>query len=96
MRLTSLAFILILIISNALALTNSSPALSNDWTNVMQIQSEAPLFAQINGKFKIFAVVKRRASTVFDNWDAYSAINPNACEIANRLPTFIKIEACKK
>ncbi len=69
---------------------------SKSISRVEEGDSGAPLFAQINGKFKIFAVVKGRASTVFDNWDAYSAINPNACEIANRLPTFIKIEACKK
>ncbi|MBC7539378.1 MAG: trypsin-like serine protease [Bacteriovorax sp.] len=57
--------------------------------------SGAPLFAKINGKFKILAVVKGKASTVFDNWDAYAGVNPHLCQMAELLPTFIKIEACK-
>lgn len=57
--------------------------------------SGAPLFASFDGKLKIFSVVKGRASTVFDNWDAYSAINPHLCSMAKTLPTFIQIQACK-
>lgn len=58
--------------------------------------SGAPLFAMINNKLKIFAVVKGKASTIFDNWDAYSAVNPHLCQISSGLPTFIKISACNK
>lgn len=57
--------------------------------------SGGPLFVQVNGKNKILAVVKGKATTVFDNWDAYSAVGPSICQMANKLPTFIKIEACK-
>lgn len=56
--------------------------------------SGAPLFATINGKNKIFAVVKGKATTIFDNWDAYASVNPHLCQMAKSLPTFIKIPAC--
>lgn len=68
---------------------------SKSISRVEEGDSGAPLFATINGKMKIFAVVKGRASTVFDNWDAYSAINPHVCALAKSLPTFIQIQACK-
>lgn len=69
---------------------------SKSVSRVEEGDSGAPLFAMINGKFKIFAVVKGKASTIFDNWDAYSAVGPHLCQIANTLPTFIKIPACQK
>lgn len=64
-------------------------------SRVEEGDSGAPLFVKINNKLKVFAVVKGKASTVFDNWDAYSAVNPHLCQIAMNLPTFIKIDACK-
>jgi hypothetical protein len=68
---------------------------SKSFSRVEEGDSGAPLFATINGKNKIFAVVKGKASTVFDNWDAYAAINPHVCALAKMLPTFIQISACK-
>ena len=67
---------------------------SKSTSRVEEGDSGAPLFALINGKFKIFAVVKGKASTVFGNWDAYAPINPNLCQLTKNLPTFIKISAC--
>lgn len=64
-------------------------------SRVEEGDSGAPLFVKIQNKLKVFAVVKGRASTVFDNWDAYSAVNPHLCQLVKNLPTFIKIEACK-
>lgn len=68
---------------------------SKSLSRVEEGDSGAPLFALINGKQKVFAVVKGKASTIFDNWDAYSAVNPHLCLMANALPTFIKISACR-
>lgn len=68
---------------------------SKSISRVEEGDSGAPLFAKINGKMKIFAVVKGRATTVFDNWDAYTAINPHVCAMAKLLPTFIQFQACK-
>lgn len=68
---------------------------SKSASRVEEGDSGAPLFAMIGGKFKIFAVVKGKASTIFDNWDAYTAINPHVCQLAKTLPTFIQISACK-
>ncbi len=68
---------------------------SKSTSRVEEGDSGAPLFASINGKFKVFAVVKGRASTIFDNWDAYSSVNPHLCVLAKTLPTFIQISACK-
>ncbi|MFA6239229.1 MAG: trypsin-like serine protease [Bacteriovorax sp.] len=67
---------------------------SKSLSRVEEGDSGAPLFATINGKFKIFAVVKGKASTIFANWDAYTAVNPHLCQMAKLLPTFIKIPAC--
>ena len=68
---------------------------SKSQSRVEEGDSGAPLFANVNGKNKIFAVVKGKASTVFENWDAYAGITPHLCQIASTLPTFIKILACK-
>lgn len=64
-------------------------------SRVEEGDSGAPLFSVINNKLKVFAVVKGRASTVFDNWDAYSAVGPHLCSMASSLPSFIKLESCK-
>lgn len=69
---------------------------SKSQSRVEEGDSGAPLFAMVNGKFKVFAVVKGRASTIFTNWDAYSAVTPHLCQMTNRLPTFLKISACVK
>lgn len=68
---------------------------SKSTSRVEEGDSGSPLFATINGKMKIFAVVKGKASTVFNNWDAYAAINPHVCVLAKNLPTFIQFSACK-
>jgi hypothetical protein len=68
---------------------------SKSLSRVEEGDSGAPLFAVINGKYKIFAVVKGKASTIFDNWDAYSAINPHFCELVRSMPSFIQFETCK-
>lgn len=68
---------------------------SKSLSRVEEGDSGAPLFALIGGKFKIFAVVKGKASTIFENWDAYSAVNPHVCQLARSLPTFIQISSCK-
>jgi hypothetical protein len=57
--------------------------------------SGAPLFALINGKYKILAVVKGEASSIFGSWDVYSPVNPHLCQLVRNLPTFIQIESCK-
>lgn len=68
---------------------------SKSLSRVEEGDSGAPLFALINGQYKIFAVVKGKASTIFDNWDAYTAINPSVCQLAKNLPTFIQLSACR-
>lgn len=68
---------------------------SKSTSRVEEGDSGAPLFTTINNKLKVMAVVKGRASTLFDNWDAYSPVTPHLCQIAATLPTFIKLDACK-
>ncbi len=67
---------------------------SKSQSRVEEGDSGSPLFATVNGKSKIFAVVKGKASTVFDNWDVYAAVNPHICQMASTLPSFIKISSC--
>lgn len=67
---------------------------SKSSSRVEEGESGSPLFAQINGQTKIFAVVLGKAKTLFDNWDVYTAVNPHICQMARALPTFIKISAC--
>lgn len=68
---------------------------SKSYSRVEKGDSGAPLFATVAGKYKVFAVVKGRGSTLFRNWDAFTAINPHVCQLAKNLPTFIQIPACK-
>lgn len=67
---------------------------SKSSARVEEGDSGAPLFVNINGKMKVFAVVKGKATTIFDNWDVYSALNNHLCTIAKKMPTDMKIESC--
>jgi hypothetical protein len=68
---------------------------SRSYSRVEEGDSGAPLFVTVAGKYKVFAVVKGRGSTIFSNWDAFTAINPHVCQLAKNLPTSIQIPACK-
>jgi hypothetical protein len=69
---------------------------SKSIARVEEGDSGSPLFVKLNNSFKIFAVVKGKASTVFDNWDAYAAVSKIACEIDKGLPSEFRIKSCNK
>jgi len=69
---------------------------SRSASRVEEGDSGSPLFINYNQKFKIIAVVKGKATTVFDNWDAYSPTSNIACEIDKKLPTELRIKSCLK
>ncbi len=73
---------------------NGGHVYSKSSARVEEGDSGAPLFVNVNGKMKIFAVVKGKATTIFDNWDVYSAIHNHLCVIAKKMPTDMKIESC--
>jgi hypothetical protein len=69
---------------------------SQSTSRVEEGDSGAPVFATVNNKPKILAVVKGLASTIFSNWDMYGPVTNNLCELVKTLPTFIVIPACLK
>ncbi len=73
---------------------NNGYVYSKSQARVQEGDSGAPLFVKINNQMKIFAVVKGLASTVFDNWDVYSAINNHICDMNKKMPTDKKIKSC--
>ena len=73
---------------------NNGYVYSKSSSRVEEGDSGAPLFVKINNKLKIFGVVKGKASTVFDNWDVYSAINNHICDLNKKMPTDKKIISC--
>lgn len=73
---------------------NNGYVYSKSTSRVEEGDSGAPLFVNINGKMKIFGVVKGKASTVFDNWDVYPAIHSHLCVINKKMPTDMKIGSC--
>lgn len=73
---------------------NNGYVYSKSLARVQEGDSGAPLFVKINNQMKIFAVVKGLASTIFDNWDVYSAINNHICDMNKKMPTDKKIKSC--
>ncbi len=67
---------------------------SKSLVRVEEGDSGAPVFVKINNKMKIFAVVKGRASTVFDNWDVYPAVNPHLCTLNKKMPSTMLLQSC--
>lgn len=65
-------------------------------SRVEEGDSGSPLFINLNQKLKVLAVVKGKATTVFDNWDAYSPVAVIACEIDKKLPSEFRIKSCLK
>lgn len=56
--------------------------------------SGSPLFARIGTNWKIIAVVKGLASTFFNDWDVYAAVDSNLCEISLSLSPDNKALIC--
>lgn len=73
---------------------NNGYVYSKSLARVQEGDSGAPLFVKINNQMKIFGVVKGLASTVFDNWDVYPAINNHICDLNKKMPTDKKIKSC--
>lgn len=69
---------------------------SRSSSRVEEGDSGSPLFINYNNSYKIIAVVKGKATTVFDNWDAYSPVTNIACEIDKKLPSEFRIKNCLK
>lgn len=67
---------------------------SKSTSRVEEGDSGSPLFTNYNNQIKLFAVVKGRATTVFDNWDAFSSVSNIACEIDKKLPSEFRIKGC--
>lgn len=67
---------------------------SKSLVRVQEGDSGAPVFVKINNKMKIFAVVKGKASTVFDNWDVYPAINSHLCTLNKKMPSSMQLKSC--
>lgn len=73
------------------------------WSNYLESKSNSrveegdsgsPLFVTSNGKFKLFGVVKGRASTVFSNWDVFASANLKICQLSSNLPADFKKNFC--
>lgn len=73
---------------------NGGHVYSKSTSRVEEGDSGAPLFVTINGKKKVFAVVKGKATTIFDNWDVYTAVHSHLCELSKKMPTDKRIESC--
>lgn len=69
---------------------------SRSTTRVEEGDSGSPLFISLNQKLKVLAVVKGKATTVFDNWDAYSPVTNSVCDIDTKMPTEFRIKSCLK
>ncbi len=67
---------------------------STSTSRVEEGDSGAPLFATINGKMKLFGVVKGRASTIFSNWDVFPSANLQICQLSYNLPLEFKKNFC--
>lgn len=74
---------------------NNGYVYSKSTARVEEGDSGAPLFVNINGAMKIFGVVKGKATTIFDNWDVYPSVHSHLCVINKKMPTDMKIEACR-
>ncbi len=55
---------------------------SKSASRVQEGDSGSPVFALINGTWKLFAVVKGRAETLFSNWDVFPTTDGNLCAIS--------------
>lgn len=73
---------------------NNNYVYSKSNSRVEEGDSGAPLFVKYQNKYKLFSVVKGKASTIFDNWDVYSSINPHLCALNRHMPTDLKISGC--
>ncbi len=73
---------------------NGNHVHSKSLVRVEEGDSGAPVYVTINNQMKIFAVVKGRASTVFDNWDVYPSVSPHLCDLSLKLPSHLKVSAC--
>jgi hypothetical protein len=74
---------------------NSSHYFSSKSKSRVQLgDSGAPLFVRIGSQWKVTGVVKGQASTGFSNWDVYSSVDSNLCEIANQLGPEEKAKIC--
>jgi hypothetical protein len=69
---------------------------SRSTTRVEEGDSGSPLFISLNQKLKVLALVKGKATTVFDNWDAYSPVTNSVCDIDTKMPTEFRIKNCLK
>lgn len=69
---------------------------SKSVVRVEEGDSGAPVYTTVNNQMKIFAVVKGRAATIFDNWDVYPSVTPHLCDISTRMPSHVKINGCGK
>jgi V8-like Glu-specific endopeptidase len=69
---------------------------SKSKVRVEEGDSGSPLFVKINDKFKLFGVVKGKASTVIDNWDVYPSMTPHLCDLNSRMPSDFKLSICLK
>lgn len=73
---------------------NNGHVYSKSTSRVEEGDSGSPLFVKINNKYKVFAVVKGKASTVFANWDVYPSVQNHLCELNKRMPTDMKLKEC--
>lgn len=58
---------------------------STSTSRVEEGDSGAPLLVKIGTTWKLVAAVKGRGQSGFSNWDAYSAFDKKACDMANQL-----------
>lgn len=79
---------------NSLKWTYTNYLESKSLSRVDEGDSGSPIFVEINGMKKIIAVVKGKASTLFDNWDAFTSVTKITCEIDKHLPSDLRIKEC--
>ncbi len=79
---------------NSLNWNSSRYFTSKSNSRVQPGDSGAPLWVQIGSEWKIIGVVKGRASTFFSDWDVFTSVDSNLCEIATELENDLKTQLC--
>lgn len=68
---------------------------SRSTARVEEGDSGAPLFARVGQDWKLVAVVKGRATTAFSNWDVFTGVGQNICQLASQLPAEYQKSLCR-
>lgn len=80
---------------NSMKWNNALHFESRSTVRVQEGDSGAPLFARTGQDWKLVAVVKGRATTAFSNWDVFTGVGQNICQLAAQLPLEFQKSLCR-